>query len=58
MKAMRAGDLDAIRAVLDHGGIKPEWLTQALSSVTSPANRNDEIAELLRNAGAKAASSN
>jgi hypothetical protein len=52
MNAMQRGDGEAVRAVLDRGGIKSEWLTNALLSVSSDSNQNEEIAELLRKAGA------
>jgi hypothetical protein len=51
--AIHSVDLKEVKAILDRGGIKPEYLTNALMFVTSlPEYMNDDIAELLRNAGA------
>src|SRR6185503_7079828 len=52
MNAMHAGDLDRVKAALDRGGIKEEYLTNALMFASSAENKNDAIAELLRSAGA------
>jgi hypothetical protein len=52
MNAMQRADVAAVQAVLDRGDVKSEWLTNALMSATSGSNKNDEIAELLRKAGA------
>jgi uncharacterized glyoxalase superfamily protein PhnB len=52
MNAMYSGDVEAVKALLDRGSIKAEWLTNALMTATSTENKNDAIAELLRNAGA------
>ena len=51
--AIHAVDLPEVKAILDRGGIKPEHLTNALMFVTSVDEfKNDDIARLLRNAGA------
>jgi len=51
--AIHAIDLVEVKAILDRGGIKPEHLTNALMFVTlHPEHKYDDIAQLLRNAGA------
>lgn len=52
MTAVREGDTESVRAVVENGGIKPETLTAALAAALSGGNETTEIQELLTRAGA------
>lgn len=52
MTAVREGNAESVRVVLDRGGVKPETLTAALAAASSSETRNAEILELLKQAGA------
>lgn len=50
LDAVREGNAELVRKALNRGGLKPEALTKAL--VAAGAEENNEIVELLRQAGA------
>lgn len=52
MAGVRKGKAEIVRNVLDGGGLKPEALTVALDAASSGDTKNEEIAEILKNAGA------
>lgn len=52
MTGVREGNLEFVHVALDHGGLKPETLTSGLASATTGDRKNDEIAALLKKAGA------
>lgn len=48
----RENKVGLVRIALVHGGVKPSTLTSALVAVTTGDGKNDEIADLLKKAGA------
>ena len=52
MSGVRDGTIEFVRVALDRGGLKPDTLTSALASATAGDTKNDEIAALLKKAGA------
>ena len=52
LTGVREGNLGFVRVALERGELKPEALTGALAAATSGDSKNDEIAELLKKAGA------
>jgi catechol 2,3-dioxygenase-like lactoylglutathione lyase family enzyme len=56
MTGVREGNAESVRialgVALDKGGLKPEALTAALAAASAGDNKNAEIVELLKNAGA------
>lgn len=52
MDGVREGKLEAVRAALERGGLKPEALTNALVAAKTGGQPDGEIVELLRQAGA------
>lgn len=54
MNGVNEGNLELVRVALDKGGLKPETLTSALAAASEGENKNDEVAQLLKKAGAVA----
>lgn len=54
MTAIREGNSEGVRELLERGGLKPETLTSALAAAASVDQKSDQILELLENAGAVA----
>lgn len=52
MTGVREGKVELVRVALDRGGLKADTLTSALASATAGDSKNDEIAGLLKKAGA------
>ena len=56
MTAVRDGNTESVKSALavalEKGGLKPETLTAALAVVSADANKNSEIREMLKKAGA------
>ena len=52
LTGVQDGNVDLARLALERGGLKAETLTSALASATAGESKNDEIAELLKKAGA------
>jgi hypothetical protein len=52
MTGVSDGNVEFVRVALERGGLKPDTLTSALASATAGDNKNDEIAALLKKAGA------
>ena len=52
MTGVREGNAELVRIALDRAGLKPETLTAALAAASMGDNKNDEIAALLKKAGA------
>jgi ankyrin repeat protein len=52
MEGAQEGNLEFVRVALEHGGLKAETLTSALAAATVGESKNDEIAALLKKAGA------
>jgi hypothetical protein len=52
MTAVMEGNNEVIRITLDRGGLKPETLDRALAVALAADNKNAEIAEMLKGAGA------
>ena len=56
MTGVREGNTESVQAALgvalDRGGLKPETLTAALAAASSRDNKNSEIREMLKKAGA------
>lgn len=52
MTGVQEGSTEFVRLALERGGVKPATLTSALVGATSGDSKNDEIAAMLRKAGA------
>jgi len=52
MTGVREGNTEVVRVALESGGVKPETLTAALVAASSGDNKNAEIREMLKKAGA------
>jgi catechol 2,3-dioxygenase-like lactoylglutathione lyase family enzyme len=52
MTAVREGNTESVRLALESGGLSPETLTAALVVASADDNKNAEIAQMLKNAGA------
>lgn len=57
MTGVREGDTDVVRVALDSGRLNSETLTTALASASAADNKNNEIVEMLKKAGAVTARS-
>jgi hypothetical protein len=52
MTGVQQGSPEFVRLALERGGLKPETLTSALVAATTGDSKNDEIAAMLKKAGA------
>ena len=52
MTGVREGKIEFVRLALDKGGLKADTLTSALASATTGDGKNDEVATMLKKAGA------